>query len=288
MGTIMLNDLLHFDQNSNDYKFGKFIINTDYKFGKTSEKALNTWLFNNHNCDFAFSIFKEKGIQKNLGVGNLVIILAQMEDSNTYVLLEIDRITKVNYGKPIERIKVEEYSKYFGKIIVKINKKINGFCLKISTLLEYCAIYKVLDKEYSGKAFPGLLKLKVNLKELINYTTNDLVGEDWKLALSSINAIYCLNNHKVGKVYIGSSFCNKSCLYKNWEDYFTDSEGNKSEINKLKKVHGSSGEYFLNNFYFSILEIFSVTVDKNTIKERENYWIDVFNSRNSKQGYNRK
>ena len=125
------------------------------------------------------------------------------------------------------------------------------------------------------------------MSDLMNYLQNTNLGEDWKKELKAIKAVYCLNDHKDHKVYIGSAYNNNGCLLKRWNDYFCTLHGGNVELRKLLKEHGNDANYFLDNFYFSILEIFPNTVSNEYVLEREHHWMSVFDSRNPKVGYNK-
>ena len=96
-----------------------------------------------------------------------------------------------------------------------------------------------------------------------------------------------MNNHDEHKVYIGSAYNNNGCLLKRWEDYFENFHGSNVELEKLYKDKNKDENYFLDNFYYSILEVLPNTISNNYVQEREEHWMDVFNSHDPKSGYNR-
>ena len=154
-------------------------------------------------------------------------------------------------------------------------------------LLKSCDVIEVLEKLYSGKPFPSYFKLNEKMRDLRNYIENTNLAEDWKKELKAIKSIYCLNIHDEHKVYIGSAYNDNGCLLKWWKDYFDTLHGRNTELKESFRTHNGDDDYFLNNFFFSILEIFPNTISDKYVIERERHWIFVFNYRVLRCGYNR-
>ncbi len=289
METIMLNDLLHIDYDSEDFKFGRITLNTGYE----GVRYIDSWLKRNdiedkYGPDFSFWANSSTNNKRYLKIGNeFVVVAIQLFKNDEWLLASICRITKINIDKPCEREPVEKYRKWFNRVIFKLSKSAQGYNFTLRTFIDRCEVIKVLDKPYGGKPFPGYFNINEKMSDLMNYLQNTNLGEDWKKELKAIKAVYCLNNHKEHKVYIGSAYNNNGCLLKRWEDYFHSLHGGNVELKKLHEEHGENVDYFLNNFYFSILEIFPNTVSDEYVLEREHHWMSVFDSRNPKVGYNR-
>lgn len=280
---ILLNDLLRIDENSEDYKNGKIALCTGWH-GKDS--PIKLWLErddrqNKFGMDYCFNAKSEK--QTRFWEGNIIICSALLPSRN-FLLTSICRVTKT--GNPSEREPIEEYRKYFGRVVFKCDNKSQRYQYHLSTMLDRCIVVEILENEYGGEPWCGYDNLCVNMGTLMDYLTKKSMGKEWRRALSDVKAVYCLNNHDEGKVYIGSAYNDNGCLLKRWEDYFKTIDGGDKDLIELRKEHDD--KYFLDNFYFSILEVFDKKTNDNTIIKREYHWMKVFNSTNKKCGYNNK
>lgn len=283
MDLIKLNDLLQINTNSDDYWHGRITLNTNLL-----EEWLNRKNYENQiGPDFSFWAKNTTGSKTHLHENDLVIVAVQMYSRDTWLLASICRVTKIAFDKPCERIVEEKYRKWFNRVIFKLSKSAQGYNFKLSTFLDRCEVIEVLDKPFGGKPFPGYYNLNEKMRDLMNYIQNTNLGEDWKKELKAIKAVYCLNNHDEHKVYIGSAYNDNGCLLKRWEDYFNINHGGNVELRKLFETHKNNPDYFKDNFYFSILEVLPTSVSDEDVIKREHHWMEVFNSRDPKCGYNK-
>lgn len=81
--------------------------------------------------------------------------------------------------------------------------------------------------------------------------------------------------------YIGSAYGDKGVAQR-WNVYGDTRDGYNKKLMNLRKEKGE--KYIEDNFTFTILEVFSKNVSDKDIIDRENYWKDVFYSRQF--GYN--
>lgn len=289
MEAIKLNDLLNIDTDSEEFRFGRITLNTSYD----GVRHIDSWLKRDnredkYGPDFSFWAKSSKNNRTYIKKGNeLVVVAIQLDKNDKWLLASICRITKINIDCPCEREPVEKYRKWFNRVIFKLSKKAQGYNFRLQTFLDKCEVVEVLENPYGGKQFPGYFNINEKMSDLMNYLQNTSLGEDWKKELKAVKAIYCLNDHKEHKVYIGSAYNDNGCLLKRWNDYFYTLHGGNVELRKLLKKHDNNENYFLENFYFSILEIFPNTVSDEYVLAREHHWMNVFDSRNPKVGYNK-
>ena len=127
-------------------------------------------------------------------------------------------------------------------------------------------------KEFNG--YQNVSLSHIELQHIINNTE-----PSWKLALSSVKAVYVITDTKTGKLYIGSASGNSQGLWQRWECYadFKDLTGGNKEFEVLVEKNGKN--YILNNFKYSIVEIFDTKTNQEYILERENYWKNVFETK---------
>ena len=288
MEKIKLNDLLNIDVDSEEFKSARITLNTGYN----GKRHIDSWLKRDereekYGPDFSFWAKSPTNKKTYIKNGNeLVVVAIQLDRSDEWLLASICQITKINIGAPCEREPVEKYRKWFNRVIFRLSKKARGYNFTLRKFLDRCEVIEVLDKPYSGKRFPGYFNINEKMSDLMNYLQNTNLGEDWKKELKAVKAVYCLNNHKEHKVYIGSAYNDNGCLLKRWNDYFNTLHGGNVELKKLFEEHEKDSNYFLDNFYFSILEILPNTVTDEYVLEREHHWMSVFDSRNPKVGYN--
>ncbi|EJG09285.1 cytoplasmic protein [Fusobacterium vincentii ATCC 51190] len=169
----------------------------------------------------------------------------------------------------------EFLNKYRKRLIVKLDEN-----LGINFELTYEAIekknievFEVFPNIASGK-FNGYQNVSITHKELREIVSNNELS--WKLALSSVKAIYVITDIKTGKLYIGSAYGREGLLNR-WNKYVTNLTGENKEFEALVKEKGEG--YIPNNFKYSILEIFDTKTKDDYILERENYWKNVFETK---------
>ena len=179
----------------------------------------------------------------------------------------------------------EFLNKYRKRLIVKLDEN-----LGINFELTYEAIekknievFEVFQNIASGK-FNGYQNVSITHKELREIVSNNELS--WKLALSYIKAVYVITDTKTGKLYIGSASGNSQGLWQKWECYadFRDLTGGNKEFEVLVEKNGK--DYILNNFKYSIVEIFDTKTNQEYILERENYWKNVFETKKFGMNWN--
>ena len=93
---------------------------------------------------------------------------------------------------------------------------------------------------------------------------------------NKIGGIYKITNKTNNKFYVGST----NYFYGRWKSHINDLNSNR---HKNRYLQNSFNKYGKENFDFSILEIIN---DENNLITREQYWMDLLNSTDSKIGYN--
>lgn len=98
---------------------------------------------------------------------------------------------------------------------------------------------------------------------------------EWKMALSSVKGVYCITDKATGKLYIGSASGDSGGIWQRWSSYakVSDLTGGNKTFEELKQ---SGANYIIDNFTYSILEIFDMRTKRDDIIHREEYWKKVF------------
>ena len=284
MGKILLNDIL----NLSEEEIRNTKLDLDMKLGKDGEKCLDYWL---RTGEVTFGYHNPSDTEHHK-VGQYVFAFAQMNKNTRWLLVSAGRVTAIPKKGTSGHCDHEPINDRFthleGRLIIDIPNKTSAmgrYCFRLSRFINSAEVVEILPKKYGGEPFPGYGKVHIKMRELKECLESTYRGEDWRSSLSAVKAVYCLNNHDEGKVYIGSAYNENGALMKRWTDYLETSHGNNVELRKLRK--NKSEDYFLDNFYFSILEVFPTTTDKDAVIDREHHWMDVFNSRDPNAGYNR-
>ena len=227
----------------------------------------------------------KEGNSSRLDECDYLIAFAQynLYGSNFYIFGGIYQIKKAfpeKYGKGGYDIKLlENYKEYRKRLVIKTKDLGPGIEIYYKTLYdnsEKLEIYQMFSniyfKEFNG--YQNVSLSHIELQHIINNTE-----PSWKLALSSVKAVYVITDTKTGKLYIGSASGNSQGLWQRWECYadFKDLTGGNKEFEVLVEKNGKN--YILNNFKYSIVEIFDTKTNQEYILERENYWKNVFETK---------
>lgn len=91
--------------------------------------------------------------------------------------------------------------------------------------------------------------------------------------------VYGILNYVNGKIYVGKT----NDLKSRWMDHLRTSSNPTKYKNKYSAIHKAINKYSENNFELFIIQEF---VNEQHAYESEKYWIEFFQSRNQKYGYN--
>lgn len=179
----------------------------------------------------------------------------------------------------------ELLNKYRKRLVIKLDEN-----LGINFELTYEAVAKKnievfeVFPDIAIEKFNGYQNVSINHKELREIVSNNELS--WKLALSSVKAVYVITDTKTGKLYIGSAYGDSQGLWQRWECYadFKDLTAGNKEFEVLVKEKGKN--YIKDNFKYSILEIFDTKTKQEYILERENYWKNVFETKKFGMNWN--
>lgn len=101
-------------------------------------------------------------------------------------------------------------------------------------------------------------------------------------AIPSISGIYLIRNNVNNKVYIGQSVDIKRRIGEHLRSAQPEKYSKKSERDTNTPIHKAMQKYGIENFEVQILEKCS----RETLNDKEIYWIQIFDSTNYNKGYN--
>ncbi|MCG2523738.1 GIY-YIG nuclease family protein [Staphylococcus epidermidis] len=182
---------------------------------------------------------------------------------------------------------MEDYKEYRKRLIVKLKKTIgrdlyNRLYKNIQDTLEP-EVYEIAPNTKLGH-FPGYQNVTLSHPQMQQIILRN--EPSWKQALMNVKGVYVITDLSNGKLYIGSASGNTDGIWQRWSDYanIENLTGGNKLLNEIKLDKGK--DYIVNNFQYSILEIFDTKTKANTIINRENYWKNVFCTRKYGMNYN--
>lgn len=215
--------------------------------------------------------------KKSYKEGQITIGLIRIKpNENLWLLAHIGKVTKdldIFNGVGYEFETLEEYSKYFGRLIVRYKNTTQALIRWADTIIDDCEIYQILPDVFDNDLFPGYENVNLSWKELSRVITK----ESWKTALQNQKAVYLITDTSNGKCYVGSAY-GENMLLNRWNTYVKNKHGGNVQLKEL------SDEHIENNFKYSILDIFKASTDDNVIIARESWWKETLMTRQF--GYN--
>ena len=182
---------------------------------------------------------------------------------------------------------MEDYKEYRKRLIVKLKKPIgrdlyNRLYKNIQDTLEP-EVYEIAPNTKLGH-FPGYQNVTLSHPQMQQIISRN--EPSWKQALMNVKGVYVITDLSNGKLYIGSASGNTDGIWQRWSDYanIENLTGGNKLLNEIKLDKGK--DYIVNNFQYSILEIFDTKTKVDTIINRENYWKNVFCTRKHGMNFN--
>ena len=182
---------------------------------------------------------------------------------------------------------MEDYKEYRKRLIVKLKKPIgrdlyNRLYKNIQDTLEP-EVYEIAPNTKLGH-FPGYQNVTLSHPQMQQIISRN--EPSWKQALMNVKGVYVITDLSNGKLYIGSASGNTDGIWQRWSDYanIENLTGGNKLLNEIKLDKGK--DYIVNNFQYSILEIFDTKTKADTIINRENYWKNVFCTRKYGMNFN--
>ena len=286
---IKLNDILKL--NDSDIKNSKIGLNMEWE-GRSHFLDWYESDSNNRNVDFTYHShygpksknnspkrnFTEKG-QKLFGFVRLP------EDHDKWLLISAGVITSIpdsDHIGPCGHKEMEEFQGLIGKLIIKYHKgnTFSRYIFNMDSLIEKIVVSEILPNIYEPIKFNGYENVHLPFKTL-KAILDGTRYYDYRAALMGVKGVYCLTDTKNGKLYIGAAY-GKDGILQRWTEYRKSMHGQNKALVEL--LNNESDHYFEQYFKYTILEVFPKSTSENKVRERENYWKEVFKTREF--GYN--
>lgn len=262
--------------------------NTKVKFnmnnGNPNEPA---WDYLRDDCEqwIGMNSWKTKQSNNNFTHAKYVLAFAQYYPygPNYFIfggLYKIEKITpEVWNTHGYKLILLDEFKEYRKRLIIKLEKPIGRNlynrwfeCVQNDLNPE---IYELAPSTKLG-AFPGYNNVLLSHKDLQFIIKEE--EPEWKNALSNVKGVYCITDTSTGKLYIGSAYGDNEGIWQRWSQYANvdNLTGGNKTFEELKE---SGANYIIDNFTYTILEIFDMKTKKEDIIRREEFWKRAFKTK---------
>lgn len=182
---------------------------------------------------------------------------------------------------------MDDYQEYRKRLIIKTEKPIgrNLYNRRYESVQSQLnpEIYELAPDTKLGH-FPGYQNVSLKHKDMQHIINSD--EPSWKQALSNVKGVYVVTDTNNGSLYIGSASGSADGIWQRWSGYadIGNLTGGNKEFAEIMKNKGEN--YLINNFQYSILEIFDTKTKMETIIERENYWKNVLDTKKHGMNHN--
>lgn len=230
--------------------------------------------------------WKTKQANNNLNSADYLLAFAQYYyyGASYYIfggMYEVEKIEPEVFNDVGYKLTLmDTYKEYRKRLIIKLEKPIgwnvyNKMYLSVQKDFNP-EIYEVAPSTKMG-AFPGYYNVLLTHQNLQTIFKNE--AAEWKNALSNVKGVYCITDTSNGQIYIGSASGATAGIWQRWSQYadVNDLTGGNKTFEELKN---SGADHIINNFTYSILEIFDMKTNSEFIIHREQFWKRVFQSIN--------
>ena len=251
--------------------------NVKVKFNQTdgNEDPMELYLRDSKIINDHWLFWRNK--QRYFNVGQVAVCLLKLS-YDTWLLTTIKKVTEefgvyndINYkGEDIE-----EYSQYFGRVIIKYHKTVQTQGMYYNTIKDELEVLEILPNMFDGDEFPGYDRVRLSYTQL--KAIIERKKKSWIAALENQKAVYLITDKNNGKLYVGSATSDNGMLLARWSNYVDNGHGGNVELKKLVNELGL--DYVKKNFQYSILENYNARIDDKVVLERESWWKETLQSR---------
>jgi hypothetical protein len=243
-------------------------------------------LMDDHEEWLNMSRYRSKQTNNNMGRSRYLLSFAQYYPYGPQYFIfggffEVRPIVpEVLYGHGYELQPLELHSEYIKRLIIKLDQPIgrNVYLRLFDKVQEQLSpeVYELAADTKLG-TFPGYQNIRLRHHELQRIIAND--EPSWKDALSSVKGVYVITDLSSGRLYVGSASGEANGLWQRWAGYahLRNLTGGNKELEQMRAELGDT--HIIENFQYSILEIFDPKTKAETIVKRESFWKLALDSR---------
>lgn len=244
------------------------------------------FLMDDHEQWLNLSRWRAKQTNNNMGSSRYLLSFAQYYPYGPQYFIfggafevraiKPDRIDDLGY----DLTPLPLHAEYIKRLILKLETPIG----RRVYLRRYEMVQEQLNPEVYELApdtklgtFPGYQNTRLRHSEMQRIIAND--EPSWKDALSSVKGVYVITDLSNGRLYVGSASGEANGLWQRWSGYahLKNLTGGNRELEQLRVDLGDS--HIIQNFQYSILEIFDPKTRADTILKRESFWKQALDSR---------
>ncbi|MEW2005725.1 GIY-YIG nuclease family protein [Microbacterium sp. NPDC079208] len=190
-------------------------------------------------------------------------------------------VPEVIGGKGYDLELLDEFSEYIKRLIIRLEQPVGRDLYlrrydRIQDSKLNPEVYELAPDTKLG-TFPGYQNVRLRHTEMQRIISND--EPSWKDALSSVKGVYVITDLSDGRQYVGSASGEANGLWQRWSGYahLKNLTGGNKELNRMRDELGDT--HIVENFQYSILEIFDPKTKAETILQRESFWKLALDSR---------
>lgn len=176
---------------------------------------------------------------------------------------------------------LEAHADYIKRLIVKLDCPVgrDSYLRKYENLQESKlkpVVYELAPDTKLG-TFSGFQNVKIRHSALQRILASK--EPTWRDALSSVKGVYVITDLSNGQLYVGSASSETDGLWQRWASYgdLRNLTGGNVKLEKVRRDLGD--EHLIENFQYSILEIFDPKTPSEKVLQREAFWKSALDSR---------
>ncbi|MEV8172669.1 GIY-YIG nuclease family protein [Microbacterium sp. NPDC077486] len=252
------------------------------------------FLMDDHDHWLRLNQWRTKQANNNMGGARFLLAFAQYYPYGPQYFMfggafEVREIKPVRFDDlGYELIPSALHEDYVKRLIVKLDATIGRapylrHYMGLQESLLAPEIYELAPDVKLG-TFPGYQNVRLRHHELQRIIAGD--EPSWKDALSSVKGVYVITDLSCGRLYVGSASGEANGLWQRWSSYahLKNLTGGNRELEQLR--HDLGDGHIVENFQYSILEIFDPKTRADTILARESFWKNALDSRSHGMNWN--
>jgi len=199
-----------------------------------------------------------------------------------FTVAEITKDLNIINNVGYEFKELDQYRKFFGRIVVKYENKFQNMVRNAPGLIEELEVLEVLPNVFTGEDFNGYENVNLSYDQLKIALERNLTYIN---AFSNQKAVYLITDKNNGYLYVGSATSDKGMLLSRWKTYIKNGHGGNKGFLDIIKNPEMEFNYIKKYFQYSILENYNQKVSDDYILKREAHWKKILLSR--EMGYNK-